>query len=242
MKNYRYLSSTHSTNALLKEMLKADKLPPFFAVRTAFQSAGKGQAGNSWESERGKNLLFSMVLYPHHIAIDKQFVISQLVSVAIVNVLSKFIDNVSIKWPNDIYCGDKKLGGILIENNLRGTRIEHTIVGIGINVNQPVFRSNAPNPVSIYQLTQKKLAVKKLFVEIKGEICRIYSTNNYLCVADDYKNLLYRKQGIHLYRDKANQLFGAEIVAVEADGELVLKNENGENKGYYFKEIEFMIS
>lgn len=241
MKNYLYIPKTHSTNVLLKEKLRQEKLPEFFAVRTAFQTAGKGQMGNSWESERGKNLMFSMVLYPHHVAIDKQFILSQIVSVAIVNVLSNYIDNVFIKWPNDIYVGDKKLGGILIENNLRGARIEYAVIGIGINVNQLVFKSNAPNPVSIIQIIQKKSSVKKLFLEITEEIRKIYSENNHLFVKEEYMSRLYRNQGLFAFRDAGKNQFIAQITGVEEDGRLLLKKENGEASGFYFKEVEFVI-
>lgn len=241
MKNYLYIAKTHSTNILLKEKLRQEKLPEFFAVRTAFQTAGKGQMGNSWESERGKNLMFSMVVYPHHVAIDKQFILSQIVSVAIVNVLSNYIDNVFIKWPNDIYVGDKKLGGILIENNLRGARIEYAVIGIGINVNQLVFKSNAPNPVSIIQIIQKKSSVKKLFLEITEEIRKIYSAKKYLFVRDEYMSRLYRYEGMFAFRDAGKNQFIAQIVAVEEDGRLLLKKENGDESGFYFKEVEFVI-
>lgn len=241
MKNYLYIPKTHSTNILLKEKLRQEKLPEFFAVRTAFQTAGKGQMGNSWESERGKNLMFSMVLYPHHVAIDKQFILSQIVSVAIVNVLSNYIDNVFIKWPNDIYVGDKKLGGILIENNLRGARIEYAVIGIGINVNQLVFKSNAPNPVSIIQIIQKKSSVKKLFLEITEEIRKIYSENNQLFVKEEYMSRLYRNQGLFAFRDAGKNQFIAQITGVEEDGRLLLKKGNGEASGFYFKEVEFVI-
>lgn len=241
MKDYLYIPKAHSTNVLLKEKLRHEKLPEFFAVRTAFQTAGKGQMGNSWESERGKNLMFSMVLYPHHVAIDKQFIVSQLVSVAIVNVLSNYIDDVVIKWPNDIYVGDKKLGGILIENNLRGSRIEYAVIGIGINVNQLVFRSNAPNPVSIIQIIQKKSSIKKIFLEITEQIRKTYSERNYLVVKDEYMSRLYRNQGMFPFRDSDKNQFIAQIIGVEEDGKLLLRDGNEEVSGFYFKEVEFVL-
>ena len=134
-----YLRETRSTNLVLKEMLREYELPEGFVLRTDFQSAGKGQPGNSWEAEKGKNLLFSVLLYPHHIAITEQFILSQLVSVAILRTLNSFCTGFSIKWPNDIYFGDKKIAGILIENSLQGTKLNTSIVGIGLNVNQKIF-------------------------------------------------------------------------------------------------------
>lgn len=241
MKDYHYIPSTQSTNTLLKELLKTETLSEFFSVRTAFQTAGKGQTGNSWESERGKNLLFSMVLYPHHIAINNQFVISQIVSLGILNALKKYVDNIEIKWPNDIYYGNKKLGGILIENSLRGARIEYSIVGIGLNINQQLFKSNAPNPVSLIQLTGKKVNVKDLFSEIVSNICSSYTLADITNLKTEYFNCLYRKKGFYLYKNNLNEVFEAKLVKVESDGQLLLEDKEGKQSGYYFKEIEFIL-
>ncbi len=241
MKDYQYIPSTQSTNILLKEKVKTKTLPEFFVVRTAFQTAGKGQMGNSWESERGKNLLFSALLYPHRIAIHDQFIISQMVSVAIVRVLQKYDVACSIKWPNDIYAGDKKLGGILIENSLRGSKIEYSIVGIGLNINQIKFKSDAPNPISMLNILHRKLSVKLLLSEVLIQLKQLCLQTDHAQIKSEYLQSLYRKSGFHSYKIPNGETFEAMIDTIENDGQLRLKKHNGESAGFYFKEVEFVL-
>lgn len=215
-------------------------MPEFFAVRTAFQKSGKGQIGNSWEAQRGKNLLFSMLLYPHHIAIHEQFVISQIVSVAIVKVLQTYNVESVIKWPNDIYVGDKKLGGILIENSLRGIKIDYTIIGIGLNINQIEFKSDAPNPISTFNILHKKIVLKSLFLKIMAEIKMLYLEADTARIKSEYIRFLYRKSDFYNYKIPNGEQFEAEIHAIGNDGQLWLKKRNGEVVGFYFKEVEFV--
>jgi BirA family biotin operon repressor/biotin-[acetyl-CoA-carboxylase] ligase len=241
LKDYLYISKTHSTNVLLKEKLRQENLPEFFAVRTAFQTAGKGQIGNSWESEKGKNLLFSILLYPHHIAIDKQFVISQIVSVAIIRILNEYCNGFEIKWPNDIYFGNKKIGGILIENSLRASQIEYSIIGIGLNINQKVFKSNAPNPISLAQIIGKNVSVKTIFSKIIYQIKEFYQTSNYDPIKENYLKNLFRGTGIYRFKTPQSDDFEASIYKIEDDGQLILKTKNNAIHRFYFKEVEFVL-
>ena len=135
-----YIKETDSTNNLIRKMMQDENLPEGFLVYTDFQTAGKGQPGNTWESEAGKNLLFSIVLYPHEIPIHEQFVLSEIASLSIKNILAKYTDGISVKWPNDIYWNDRKIAGILIENSLKKNEINYSIIGIGLNINQTIFR------------------------------------------------------------------------------------------------------
>ena len=143
-------------------MNREKSLPEGLVIYTDFQSAGKGQPGNAWESSKGMNLLFSVMLHPIQVHMDELFLISQLVSVAIKNALDEYTTNITIKWPNDIYWNDKKLAGILIENSLQGNKIMSVVIGIGLNVNQKLFLSNAPNPVSLFLITGKRQNRKQL--------------------------------------------------------------------------------
>ena len=237
-----YIPTTQSTNIFLKEKVKTETLPEFFAVRTAFQTSGKGQVGNSWEAQRGKNLLFSVLLKPHHIPIQEQFIISQLVSVAIVRVMQNHNVECSIKWPNDIYVGDKKLGGILIENSLRGSLIDYSIIGIGLNINQLEFKSDAPNPVSTFNILDKKISLKSLFLEIIAQLKLLYSETDTVKIKSEYLQYLYRKNGFFTFKIPNSDQFEAEIHAIGNDGQLWLKKHNGEILGFYFKEVEFVLS
>lgn len=234
-----YLRETRSTNLVLKEMLREYELPEGFVLRTDFQSAGKGQPGNSWESEKGKNLLFSVLLYPQHIAIDQQFILSQLVSVAILRTLNSFCAGFSIKWPNDIYFGDKKIGGILIENSLQGSKLNTSIVGIGLNINQKTFRSDAPNPVSLRQITAKNQRRKNILQDVLNNIYELYKKMDVEAIRKEYSENLYRRVGFYTYRDNKG-LFEAELAGIESDGCLKLKTRTGEIRAYYFKEVAFV--
>jgi BirA family biotin operon repressor/biotin-[acetyl-CoA-carboxylase] ligase len=234
-----YLRETRSTNLVLKEMLREYELPEGFVLRTDFQSAGKGQPGNSWESEKGKNLLISVLLYPQHIAIDQLFVLSQLVSVAILRTLNSFCSGFSIKWPNDIYFGDKKIGGILIENSLQGSKLNTSIVGIGLNINQKTFRSDAPNPVSLRQITAKNQRRKNILQDVLNNIYELYKKMDVEAIRKEYSENLYRRVGFYTYRDNKG-LFEAELAGIESDGCLKLKTRTGEIRAYYFKEVAFV--
>lgn len=237
MERSYFIPEVPSTNALLWEMLRKERLPECFVVQTDFQTAGKGQAGNSWESERGENLLFSIVLYPSKIALDQLFFISQLVSLGIKKALDEITDGISIKWPNDIYWNDKKLAGILIENSLQANKVR-TVVGVGLNVNQLQFVSDAPNPVSLRQLTGKPLEREILLKKIVDNIVELYTNSDLEFVRSAYADSLYRKSGFHAYSADGVD-FRASIVAVQPDGQLELETESGERKGFYFKEVVF---
>ena len=192
MENSLYIEETNSTNNLLREMNRKEKLPEGFVLYTDFQTAGKGQVGNSWEAENGMNLLFSMVLYPKQIPLDRIFLISQLVSLGVKNSLDRLTTGVTVKWPNDIYWNEKKLAGILIENSLQGNKINAVTIGVGLNVNQKVFLSDAPNPVSLLQILGREVDRNELLESVCEEILLLYKeinvkksawNTNLLCIA-----------------------------------------------------------
>jgi len=241
MGNTFYTKQTHSTNVLLWEMIREKSLPEGFVVQTDFQTAGKGQIGNSWESEAGRNLLFSMVLYPQRVTVDNQFLLSQLVSLGIKKALDEYTDGITVKWPNDIYWNDKKLVGILIENSLQGTKIKSSVIGIGLNVNQKVFVSNAPNPVSLLQITGRRQNRKLLLTKICQNIQKLYTELSVTKIRAEYAEALYRKEGFYAYRAN-DETFQAKIISVHPDGQLELETKAGERKGFYFKEVSFVLS
>ncbi len=243
-KQYLYIEETPSTNALMKELLRTTDLPEGFVVRTDFQTNGKGQGSNAWESAKGKNLLFSLLLRPHHIAIDEQFIISQIVSLGIIDVLRglhpEIANGLSIKWPNDIYWHDKKLGGILIENTLQRNIINASVVGIGLNINQDVFYSDAPNPVSMFQIIGNELDLGNLMDAVVEKILLKYLEMNSGTVRQQYMANLYRKSGYSTFRVDG-QDFIARILDVAINGKLMLEDSAGIVSTYYFKEVEFVI-
>lgn len=235
-----FIEQTESTNALIRKRLTTENLPEMFVLQTGFQSAGKGQQGNSWESEVGKNLLFSMLLRPTNIAVDKQFVVSQMISLAIIKVLDQYADGFSIKWPNDIYWNDKKIGGILIENTLQANKIKWMIVGVGLNVNQEIFLSNAPNPVSLFNIIGKELPVNEILENILIAFEQLYCKKDVEVIRDEYLENLYRGTGFYKFK-AGDYIFEAQITNVFADGQIELETTTDEILKFYFKEVEFVI-
>ena len=138
-----WLSSCHSTNAYALEQLSSTDVLEGTVVAAHEQTAGKGQMGNSWEAEAGKNLTFSIILKPTWLPVEQQFYLSMAVAVALQTTLSEYLKKeiVTIKWPNDIYVGDHKICGVLIQNNILGKNLKHCVVGIGLNINQKIFKN-----------------------------------------------------------------------------------------------------
>lgn len=240
------LDSVPSTNSYLAGI--AATSPHGTVVSADEQTQGRGQRGNSWESEPGKNLTFSMLLHPVHIDAREQFAISEAISVAIVEVLKQHISDmpVAIKWPNDIYVGDRKICGILIENSLTGTVISGSIAGIGINVNQAEFHSDAPNPVSLLNVTGSETELDALLIEV---CCEILSTFDTLCrrsmlhhLHRRYLSMMWRADGYHPYTDTATGTrFSAMIADVLPDGTLQLVDTDGLHRSYAFKEVAAIL-
>jgi BirA family biotin operon repressor/biotin-[acetyl-CoA-carboxylase] ligase len=228
--------------------MSVEELPHGYCISADFQTSGHGQATNRWESEDGKNLLFSLLLRPTVIPAAEQFVITELVTLAIINALQDYIrQQITIKWPNDIYVGDKKLCGILIENALCGPTIDTCIVGIGININQELFVSDAPNPVSLKQLNGRDNDRGEILAEIYQNILNYYDyladnwQNNDIkqSLHYEYMNNLYRSTGYHNYSTPEGEHFRAEIEDIGPQGHLTLRLESGELRIFAFKEVIF---
>lgn len=235
-----------SSNDYLAELCKQGKAEEFYTVIAEDQTDGKGQRGNSWESEPGKNLTFSIVLYPTAIEANKQFHLSMLASIAIIDTLTDYTDGFSIKWPNDIYWHDKKICGILIENVLEGQYLSQSIIGIGLNINQTEFLSSAPNPVSLYQIIGKEIDKDEVFSKIIHALLGGYKAleDNFIeasaCISHLYKKFLYRKDDFHIYQDK-DGTFEARIHNVGNDGYLYLEDTGNNIRKYAFKEVTYII-
>lgn len=240
----------HSTNSYLKELNGGDADYDMELVTTEYQTAGRGQKGNSWESENGKNLLFSLLFHPRDIGANRQFCISEIISLSVVNALKQVSEGVvdasdfSVKWPNDIYWKEKKIAGILIENDLVGHNIKDCIIGVGLNVNQSCFVSDAPNPVSLYNIVGTQIDRESLLSTIMTNfiayIERLY-LNNISDIHREYMSNLFRRSGIHHYRD-VNGLFQASIKDVRDDGRLILLDTDGNQRIYEFKEVSIVLN
>ena len=241
--NIEHVTSCESTNSELASRLTA---PHGTAVVTHEQTAGRGQRGNTWESEPGANAIFS-VLIRRNIPVAEQFRLSMIVSLAIKESIDAELAalgserRATIKWPNDIYVGDEKICGILIENILRGNTIHRAIVGVGINVNQTRFVSDAPNPTSIALLTGDKIALDG-FVEnvVKAIVERFDSymeAPDPVLLKEEYMKSLMWTEGSHPFNDDFHGDFMAHITDVDYDGTLTLSN----GAQYAFKEVTFLV-
>lgn len=237
------LEEVDSTNQYLKKLLREKYLEEGLAVVADYQTKGRGQMGNAWFSAKGKNLLFSVVIYPKNVEIKEQFLLSQIASLAIKSTLDQFINHVRIKWPNDIYVKDKKIGGMLIENNIRATRIQATIVGIGLNINQEMFPFELPNPISMKQITGVDHDLEHIFDAFQHEFFALYRTLEHgekSAIQDEYMLDLYRAKEYYLFED-ADGMFRAKIKTVLPSGQLVLETFDAkEERIYGFKEVRFI--
>jgi BirA family biotin operon repressor/biotin-[acetyl-CoA-carboxylase] ligase len=242
-----YIKATDSTNTLMKELLAKGEWPEGERfLYTAFQTAGRGQAGNGWESEEGKNLLCSILLPPR----KELFDLNVLTAVAVQRLLG---EGFTIKWPNDIYYGDKKIAGILIENAILGSEVAYSIAGIGLNVNQTTFLSSAPNPVSLKQISGKETDIDALMQALMTQIEALEAMDE-AQVWVYYREHLYRREGFWPFVErevstaptmnadrKAEGVFLAKIENVRTNGEIELRDQNGNLRIYHFKQVRYVI-
>ncbi len=242
------LDSTESTNTVLRDMYARQTLADNTVVAARKQTAGRGQRGNSWEAEPGKNLTFSMLLRPAKLKASEQFVLSEAVALGVAEAIEAWLPEDAprpvVKWPNDIYIGDRKISGILIENTLAGAYIEHSIAGVGININQKNFTSNAPNPVSLIHYTGIEEETDRLLRDVCNRIAykcgAIYNLKS--DIHRQFLSRLWRANGFYPYRRPGSgDVFLAEIADIAPDGMLTLRTSDGEECTFAFKEVEAVL-
>lgn len=222
------IEECRSTNAAIDR-----SAPHGYALMALTQSAGRGQRGNTWEAEPGKNITLSLMLRPRGLEAVRQFEVSEAVALGVADLLDSLgVEEVSVKWPNDIYVGNRKICGILIENTLNGRMIERSIAGIGLNVNQTRFLSDAPNPVSLRQLIGREYDLAAL---ASGMIDLILNrlerrAGNHA----DYRRRLWRGRGVYPWQTPDGERFEAAVEDVLPDGRLCL---SGRPEPFAFKEV-----
>ena len=252
-----WFEETDSTN---NEALKSYETTDNFAVFAArFQTKGRGQRGAGWESAPGMNLTFSIFMRGSNLIPVKQFVISQIVAIGVKRYLHTLGIEASIKWPNDIYVGDKKICGILIEHRIMSDTLSGSIAGIGVNINQEVFLSDAPNPVSVFNIIGKKLNIEEELKSLTGIIYSLYrsvadsmvaaTTDRTVALENDvitsleseYHNSLYRLEEYHLYKEMPDgETFEAKITGIDQSACILLERRDGAVKRYHFKEVKYL--
>ena len=246
MAHYLKVNQTASTNTYLSRL--AATLPGGTVIYTPSQTAGRGQKGNSWESEDGKNLTFSLLLKRPPVKARDQFYLSEAAALAVVEALTEAAGNgFTVKWPNDVYWQDKKVCGMLIENSLDGSDIAHSIIGIGINVNQERFVSDAPNPVSLINITGREhdldALLRQVCSRIEGLVANLGDENARKDLHSRYMAALYRNDGQqHPYEDASGQRFMASVAGIAPDGTLTLRHSDGTLHNYLFKEVRHIIN
>jgi len=240
--NIIFRENLPSTNSYIGQLLRDENLPEGTIVCTNYQSAGRGQMGNNWESEDGKNLLISILTLPSMIKPVNQFIISMAMSLGICDFLNRHIRGYSIKWPNDIYVNSDKIAGILIENSIMGDNIEYSITGIGLNINQDKFLSDAPNPVSLKLLTGNYFDLTISLDQLASDLDLRYKqviSEKFDLIRNEYISKLYRRNKWSNFRDQEG-IFTGRILSVTEIGKLHVEKKSGLQAEYSFKEIEFI--
>jgi BirA family transcriptional regulator, biotin operon repressor / biotin---[acetyl-CoA-carboxylase] ligase len=241
------LQSVDSTNNYAREQIHAGMAQHGQAIFAHEQWAGKGQRGRHWVSEKGQNMAVSILLQPKSLAISRQFELSAAIALAVHQSLAVYIpEDLTIKWPNDLYWQDRKAGGILIENLLSshdqtGSSWNWAIAGIGININQTQFPSDLPNPVSLKQITGKDRDPVQLAKELCKQVDKYYQElleSGPGNIFSQYNRYLY-KQGQKVKLKKDNRVFEALIKGVNAKGQLEV--EHGISETFDFGTIEWVV-
>lgn len=260
-----YIDQTDSTNSLMQRLLKGEEQEYAACLKedipliyTTYQTAGRGQTGNGWESERGKNLLLSYLLREPEVNISEMFLLNVIAAVAAHRTIAEWLSfeqrpMLSIKWPNDIYIGKRKIAGILVENSLSGTKIQHSIAGIGINVNQEQWVSGAPNPVSIKQLTGVKADIDAIVKRFKHKLETTLSWDP-VQLRNYYRVHQYRCSGYWPFVERevstaptmnatagVEGQFMAKIEGFLPTGELLLRDQQGNQRKYHFKQVRYVL-
>jgi BirA family biotin operon repressor/biotin-[acetyl-CoA-carboxylase] ligase len=238
------LSAIDSTNSFLKEMASSSTVENFTVVVTENQIKGRGQQGSTWESEVGKNLIFSVfVVFDALSVLDKKY-LNYAVSLAVFEVLQQEnIPRIAIKWPNDILSANQKIGGILIENSLKGSKISSAVIGIGLNVNQTRFSSTLEKASSLKLASNRTFNLEQLLedmlVSLQSKMA-LLNTKDFLSLESSYLRVLYKKNTPTMFKDCKGVLFMGIIRGISMDGKLQVALENETLREFGIKEISLL--
>ena len=243
-KELHQLDEISSTNAYATQLIAKSNPSDGTVITTYKQRKGKGQGGSYWESEPDKNISMTVILQPRFVAARDQFVLNQAVSLGVMDFVKTYISTgVKIKWSNDIYVFDKKIAGILIQNSLVSKNIQNTIIGVGLNINQTVFKSDAPNPTSLKLEMGKDLDLDELLEMLCWKIETRYlqlKAQAYQKIKAEYLDNLYRYMEDKLYQIPDGDFFQGRIVGIGTYGKLLLETKEG-MKEFDTKEVKFII-
>lgn len=243
------LKEISSTNEYAYNLLSQSKQIDGTIVLTYFQTNGKGQGKNNWISEKNKNLLLSIILHPDFLDIEKQFYLSKIISLGILNTIRKYTSaDIKIKWPNDIFLAGKKVAGILIKNVLSGRKIKNSIIGIGLNINQHQFYKLENIATSLAKIENKEFDLKDVLEELIINLNFYYNKlrkGQYIEIKKEYLENLYKLNiqsnfEIPTTNNASSKSFSGKITGVDESGRLLVETQ-GEIKTFMHKEIIFLF-
>jgi BirA family biotin operon repressor/biotin-[acetyl-CoA-carboxylase] ligase len=212
-------------------------------ISTYVQTEGRGQIGASWLAEPGRNLSLSVILYPHFLAIRQQYLLNQTVALGVLEFIAKYSEKSGkIKWPNDIYAGEKKIAGILIQNTLSGATLQSSVIGVGVNVNQRVFSPELPNPTSLALETGRDHDLETLI----DPLCRCLEARylqlragSYSAIQADYLDRLYKHGEENTFYYPTGQAFRGRIAGVNEQGLLLIDKDDGQQEAFDLKAVKY---
>ncbi|HYW97130.1 MAG TPA: biotin--[acetyl-CoA-carboxylase] ligase [Bacteroidales bacterium] len=237
-----YLPETDSTNLQASALLSERHDKTAYVVTTGFQDAGKGQSGNVWISEKDKNLLCSIVIYPDFLGITNHFYLSKITALVLHDLLRRYIPKPEIKWPNDILVNERKIAGILIENTLQNSEVLSSVIGIGLNVNQADFPEFYPGATSILNETGTIHDTDVILNHLLEQFDYWYGLlkeSQWQVIDSAYFKVMYRFNRFAPYSVSGYQ-FKARIVGVEPDGHILLEKQDKELLKFGFKDVAFL--
>ena len=233
------LTDCHSTNEVALSMVRSGLIHEGAFVIAYNQTKGKGQRGSQWESSPGLNLTFSMVLFPTFLSINDQFILNMAIAIGVKQGLNRYVNDLAVKWPNDFYYDGKKLGGMLLENRIKGQYLDHSIIGLGINVNQTDFKTRGA--ISLKDITGTELDLNEVLSEILRHVeiwYRHLQTKSFKSIKETYQNMLYLFDKWATYDD--GEIFSGKITGVGNFGHLEMSKQNGEQIRYELKQIRLI--
>ena len=243
LKNIKHFSRLGSTSEDAEKWILQERPTEGSAVLADYQSRGQGMAGNTWESEAGKNLLVSIVLYPAFLPAEEQFMINKVVSLAVKECVRNLsgLNEISVKWPNDVYAGNRKIAGILSRSSIRGREIEYTVAGVGLNVNQEKFDKYVPEAVSLKMLTGKEFEIGRVLKALGTGLEKYYvmlRQGSQKEIDQQYLNSLYRFNREAGFTSDGKSFKGI-IKGVNRYGFLIVSTD-GTEKEFDIKDVQFL--
>lgn len=238
------LNAINSTSTYLKELTKKSNVKSWTVVTAEFQNSGRGQQQTKWVSEKGKNLICSILIHFNDLKIEDQFYLNCAISLGIFKAISSYeIPDLKIKWPNDIMSASKKMGGILVENSLKGNLIYQSVVGIGLNINQDKFSNVLPHAISMKQILNNDIDRAELLNEIVTSLkeqIEILNNKKFELLHINYEKALFKIGKVHTFEDSQMRKFVGKLLGVSKQGQLLVELEDETIMDFGFKEIKFL--